>query len=344
MKFNNQIIELLIISVSLLFITNCKKETLNTIPDLNTNSVSVILKNTAVCGGSVTSNGGQSITKLGVCWSLSPSPTISDNITSDMADGDNFTSNIDNLIPNTKYYIRAYATNSNGTAYGNEVSFITTETNIFFNPNVSYESLTDYDGNVYKTVVIGTQTWMAENLRTTTLNDGTPISNVIDQSIWGSLQTPAYCYQNNTTDVDSILTFGSLYNWYTVNTGKLAPAGWHVPTEEEFETLIHYVGDNHHLSDDYAAGFRLREGGTVHWQFAYNTTTYNETGFTVLPAGFRSSTQYASLRYTGSFWCSTVDSNYYNSGRKYTFSDADNNIEDGYCYKYCGISIRCIKD
>ncbi len=102
-----------------------------------------------------------------------------------------------------------------------------------FNPDVIYGTMTDQDGNVYKTVTIGTQTWMAENLRTTTYNNGTTIPNITNVNEWASLITGAYCNYNNTTSTDTITTYGRLYNWYAVNTGKLAPDGWHVPTNEE---------------------------------------------------------------------------------------------------------------
>ncbi len=108
--------------------------------------------------------------------------------------------------------------------------------------DITYGTVTDQDGNEYKTVTIGTQTWMAENLRTTKYNDSTSIPNITSASMWQNSTTGAYCNYNNTTDIDTIVTYGSLYNWYAVNTGKLAPKGWHVATNEEYSTLIR--GDN----------------------------------------------------------------------------------------------------
>src|ERR1039457_6330795 len=101
------------------------------------------------------------------------------------------------------------------------------KTTAVFNSAVTYGTMTDQDGNVYKTVTIGTQTWMAENLRTTIYNDGTAISNVTGATEWTNLTTGAYCNFNNTTSTDTIATYGRLYDWYAVNTGKLAPTGWH---------------------------------------------------------------------------------------------------------------------
>ena len=102
-------------------------------------------------------------------------------------------------------------------------------------------TVTDIDGNTYKTVKIGDQWWIAENLRTTKYNDGTSIPHVTDSSEWNTLTTPGYCYYNNTNNADSIRKFGALYNWYTINTKKLAPAGWHVPSDSEWKVLEEYL-------------------------------------------------------------------------------------------------------
>jgi len=96
----------------------------------------------------------------------------------------------------------------------------------------------DIDGNVYHTVIIGTQIWMVENLKTTKYNDGTSIANVTDNVEWIGLTSPAYCWYNNYTSYKT--QFGALYNWYAVNTGKLAPTGWHVPSHAEWTTLTNF--------------------------------------------------------------------------------------------------------
>ncbi len=125
------------------------------------------------------------------------------------------------LIPGTKYYVRAYAKNSAWTVYGEEVIFNT--------------KVADVEGNLYSTVTIGTQVWMAENLRTTKLNDNTPIPNVTGDTDWINLSTPAYCWLRNEIQYKDV--YGALYNWYTVSTGNLCPTGWHVPTDEEYKIL-----------------------------------------------------------------------------------------------------------
>lgn len=149
-------------------------------------------------------------------------------------------------------------------------------------PNTVY----DYDGNLYHTIVIGDQTWMVENLKVTHLNDGQPIPNAQPDSLWvvfGNYVTgiPAYCWYNN--DIEYKISYGAIYNWHAVNSGKLAPAGWHVPTHQEWitlcETVVAIYGGNAH------AGY-LKEAGTEHW-LEPNYMASNVSGFTALPSGYR---------------------------------------------------------
>jgi len=102
-----------------------------------------------------------------------------------------------------------------------------------FNPAITYGTMTDIEGNIYKTVTIGTQTWMAENLRTTKYNDSTNIPYAINNSEWAALLSASYSNYDHTTNAETIATYGRLYNWYAVNTGKLAPKGWHIPSNKE---------------------------------------------------------------------------------------------------------------
>jgi len=161
------------------------------------------------------------------------------------------------------------------------------------------ETVTDIDGNVYKTVVIGTQSWMAENLKTTKLNDGTSIQVETGDTEWEALVIPGYCwYDNNEATYKN--TYGALYNWNAVITGKLCPSGWHVPSQSEWETLRDNVGGEN------LAGGKLKEKGTVHWN-SPNTGASDEFGFTALPGGERY--QYGDYGYLGinnNFWSTTI--------------------------------------
>ena len=195
----------------------------------------------------VTNNGGAEVTDEGVCWSISPNPTLSSNNISNGTGSSSFTERIIHLTSNTKYYVRAYATNSFGIRFSNEVSFTTKRIfggptdPIIFNPNLTYGSVLDVDGNTYKTIQIGTQLWMAENLKTTKFNDGTLIPEVRGSSEWNNLTKPAYCWYDNDSATYRA-AYGALYNWYTVNTTKLCPSGWHAPTDTEWNTLLIYLG------------------------------------------------------------------------------------------------------
>ena len=197
------------------------------------------------------------------------------------------------------------------------------------------ETVTDVDGNVYGTVTIGSQVWMAGNLKTTRYRDGTAIPNVTDGTLWYNLLTGAYC--DYAYDPNISATYGRLYNWYAVNSGMLAPVGWHVPSDAEWATLETFLGN------DNIMGGKIKETGTAHWQ-SPNTAATNETGFTALPAGFRSSTgSYFSLTYNGYWWSSTTGSDIsygiyryvdFNVGSIYRNEDS----------KVDGLSVRCIRD
>lgn len=306
------------------------------------------------------SSGGVSpqFVNRGICWSnIISEPTISNDNTWDKFLGGigSYTCTMIDLTPGTIYYVRAYAYNcllgspSNGcTGYGNVVSFTTTGSvvgNIVFNPDVTYGSLTDIDGNIYKAIKIGSQTWIAENLKTTKYNDGTDIPDVTDLTYWFRRTTPAYCwYLNDAATYKN--TYGALYNWYTVNTGKLCPTGWHVPSDAEWTTLTTYLGG------DSIAGGKLKETGTTHWITTYAGVT-NSYGFTALPGGNRWGVQteplsyFEDLGYRGYFW-STAEYNdlgygFY-GGYDWFFSKNSAHCGRSIDEKSQGLSVRCIKD
>jgi len=139
--------------------------------------------------------------------------------------------------------------------------------------------LRDIDGNYYNTIKIGTQVWMADNLRTTKYNNNTDISLVTNDAAWAGLQTPAYCWYVN--DSTNRAIYGALYNWYAISTGNLCPEGWHVPSDAEWTILTDYLGG------EVVAGGKLKEAGTIHWN-SPNSGATNESGFTALPGGSRS--------------------------------------------------------
>jgi uncharacterized protein (TIGR02145 family) len=307
------------------------------LPTLSTTAASSISTTTASSGGNITSDGGASITARGVCWSTSTNPTTAlSTKTSDGTGTGIFTSSLTSLTANTTYYVRSYATNSIGTAYGNQVSFTTSS-------GVQPGTVTDIEGNIYNAVTIGTQTWMVENLKTTKYNDGTAIPNVTNEAAWAALTTPAYCWYNN--DATYKATYGALYNWYTVNStrsgGKnVCPTNWHVSSDAEWTALTTFLGGID------VAGGKLKEIGTTHWSTP-NTGATNETGFTALPGSLRDNLgkfmPYIGLY--GSWYTSTEDNtgtgvDAFARSMMYTLVNVTlNGGNMGY-----GMSVRCLKD
>jgi len=193
----------------------------------------------------------------------------------------------------------------------------------------------DFDGNVYHTVTIGTQTWMVENLKTTKYNDGTAIPLATDESQWPNINDaqPCYCWYN--FNPVSYKDYGALYNWYVVNTGKLAPTGWHVPTDSDWTILIDYLG-----GEDLAGG-KLKEIGTNHWKTP-NTGATNETGFTALAGGAHYYDEFDDVAIYARFWSVTNYNTYYAMFRILSYDDSDiRGYEEPKAY---GLSVRCIKD
>jgi uncharacterized protein (TIGR02145 family) len=194
------------------------------------------------------------------------------------------------------------------------------------------DKIVDIDGNTYDTVRIGTQVWMKENLRTTRLNDGTEIQLVPYAVEWELLQTPGYCWYGNHEAFFSLNHYGALYNSYAVNTGKLCPTGWHVPTDADWVELSRYVGWD-------SGGGKLKEEGTVNWA-SPNSDATNETGFSALPGGYRNAyyKDYDRFRYRACFWTfkssGSFELNNYDSN---TTSRPSRSIKDG-------ASVRCIMD
>jgi uncharacterized protein (TIGR02145 family) len=208
--------------------------------------------------------------------------------------------------------------------------------NLFYSCKKDKEptSVSDIDGNVYKIVTIGSQTWMAENLKTTKLYDGMSIPNKTIVSFWPNFTTFAYCWYDNDTIVNKNV-YGALYNWYTVLTGKLCPQGWHIPSEEEWTTLSTYLGGLN------SAGGKLKEIGTTHWN-SPNSDATNETGFTALPGGLiYNGGSFTQIGYEAIWWSSTES---VNSTAWYWQVNNDFNLQNGKYPEEGGFSIRCIKN
>jgi uncharacterized protein (TIGR02145 family) len=200
--------------------------------------------------------------------------------------------------------------------------------------NATVGSVTDIEGNTYRTIRVGDQEWMAENLRVTRFSDNNSIEQIADGMIWSGLSTPAWCWYDN--DQNYELPYGKLYNWYAVATGKLCPTGWHVPTSADWTTLIDYLG-----GEDIAGG-KIKETGLSHWQ-SPNTGATNESSLTGLPGGTRDENgTYVNIGSYGIWWSSTASSiSFANCRILYSFGEK---ILSSGNSKVFGNSVRCLKD
>ena len=193
---------------------------------------------------------------------------------------------------------------------------------------------TDGDGNEYNTVVIGTQVWHKENLKTTKFNSGVPIHLETDISQWGQESLPAYCWYGNVEGLKD--PYGAIYNWRAARLGTLCPKGWHTPTIEEWTTMINYLGG------ESVAGDKLKEEGLKHW-YPQNTGATNERGFTALPGGQRDRYGgFSSMGQMGIWWTSSPS--YENTALKVFIYGGDHGIYNVRFPTEAGYSVRCVKD
>lgn len=318
---------------------SCKKKERVMPPVITTAPVTGILYTSAISGGIVSDDGGDPTVIGGVCWGTNSTPTIDTSRTIDVTGSGEFTSLILGLKVGTKYFLRAYATNSAGTEYGTGISFTTHILGVKFNPDLTYGTVTDIEGKSYKTVPIGTQIWMAENLETIKFNDGTAIPLITNNADWTNLITPAYCwFDNNDTLYKSI--YGAYYNWFAVNTGKLCPDGWHVPTDNEWQILVDYLGGSS------VAGSKIKEAGTNNW-VSSNRGATNGSGFTALPGGLRGSYDgiFGGQGTFGGWWSATelVTSPLGTAWNRWIHTDTTV-ITRSEIFKKDGFSVRCVKN
>ncbi len=227
--------------------------------------------------------------------------------------------------------------------YSTVVTDIPTDNKII---EFTFINCTDGDNNNYPVIGIGTQTWMAENLKTTKYNDNTAIPIVSDNAAWAGLSTPAYCWHNNDEATNKNI-YGALYNWYSVSATtngdkNVCPTGWHVPSDEEWTILTDYVGG------ESVAGGKLKENGTIHWD-SPNTAASNSSGYTALPAGYR---YYADGSFDGvgygvnkcGYWWSSTEGSATGAwarGMFYDYSSVYRSISQS---KNGAFSVRCLQD
>jgi uncharacterized protein (TIGR02145 family) len=195
--------------------------------------------------------------------------------------------------------------------------------------------VSDVDGNNYSTVIIGTQEWMAENLRTSSYSNSDPIPNVTDGNQWASLTAGAWAHYNNDNQYEN--PYGKLYNWYTItDSSNVCPTGWHMPTDAEYTLLTDYLGGGP------VAGGKMKSIGTQYW-LSPNTYATNESGFSGLPGGYH--TSYGTFDFIGygGFWWSSTQDGTTSSAWFHNLLYGDGNVGRNPTSKAYGLSVRCIK-
>jgi uncharacterized protein (TIGR02145 family) len=311
-------------------------------PTVITSAVTSVTAVSAVSGGNITADGGSPVTARGVCWSTGDNPTFADSHTSDGSGSGNFTSLLTGLTANTVYYIRAYAVNEFGTSYGNLLSFSTDEIN---------GTVEDADGNEYDFITIGGQVWMTENLRTTHYQNGDPIITGLDNSEWAATTLGAYSvYDNDPANIDE---YGLLYNWYAVTDNRnICPVGWHVPTADDWTLLAGYLTANGYGFGGSGSDIGKSMAETSGWN-ASNTegtvgndqSSNNSSGFTAVPAGFRTHEGYYAFSGSFGFWWTVTSSSDNSSDALLRFLQNTSEMLGGTAYnKNKGLSVRCLKD
>lgn len=305
-----------------------------------------ITQTTALSGGNITDDMGGPVNERGICWSLLPGPTITDNKSGFGSGIGTFQGLLTGLTVNTKYYVRAYATNNIGTAYGNELSFQT----------LDYGSLTDIDGNIYKTITIGTQIWMAENLKTTSYRNGDLIGTTAPVTKDLNFESrPKYQWAYN-GDESKVPIYGRLYTWFAIMDARnVCPAGWHVPADTEWTILADYLINNGYSYPDRRDAIAKSMAAKSFWNTSsfestvgYKQESNNSTGFTGLPAGCRSTIgQFEYIGIRGGWWTTTdmgpTEYDSYFAWNRNLMSDANNVITYGTVKQY-GYAVRCLKD
>ncbi len=310
---------------------------------VETARVSGITHQSAVSGGEVIQMGASPVLVFGVVWCTNTGPDLDLHLgfTEDGSGPGSFTSILDGLQPGITYFVRAYATNARGTAYGRETVFTTLDRG----------EVTDIDGHTYATVFIGGQEWMAENLRVTAFNDQTPLNMGLSAAEWAESREGAFAAYNG--DWDMAEAYGMLYNWFAVADERgLCPEGWRVPDEHEWNRLMNVVSGG-----PTEGGDRLKSCRQIHsplggacdtgehprWEAHDSHYGTDDYGFSALPGGYREHHgAYTALGFRGFWWTSTAYSET-RAWRSYMGNYTGAVYRRTYD-KTGGFSLRCIRD
>lgn len=280
-----------------------------------------ITSTSITCRENMYSNGTVPILSNGFCWSNQQNPTLTDNVICSNSNSNIFTSTLSGLSEFTKYYIRPFVINDTVTFYGPEISFVTRSLN----------TVTDVDGNIYNTVTIGTQLWMAENLKTKHYTNGEPIKYRSEMTLEDT-SGAYYIYDRNDANIPA---YGLLYNGFAVLEARnICPAGWHIPASSEWSLLINYLGG----SD--IAGGKMKDTGTDHW-ISPNVNASGESGFFGLPGGYINQNGYFEGLGSIGYWWSSTGSDIL---AYFRLNNDNGGVYNWVDFRYSAYSIRCVKD
>jgi uncharacterized protein (TIGR02145 family) len=318
-------IRVFLLIAGILVFYGCKKDK-GDLSTVETFTPEYISSTSATIGCNISADGGSGIASCGVYLSLQADAQIT-GVQLQMGNSTGiFLGRVTGLVAGTQYFMKAYAINDKGEAFGEEVNFTTPAT------------VKDYDNNVYGTVKIGSQQWMAENLRTASYLNGDAISTTNPVSLNISSETaPKYQWSYNGSDANG-QTYGKLYTWYAItDTRKICPTGWHIPTDAEWTTLENKLGTY------VVAGNSLKEAGNTHWIAPYNIEANNESCFTALPGGYRDSNGTFYLLQNDAYFGSSTESE---AAKSWTRNLNSSNPSVGRISvsKNWGVSVRCVKD
>jgi uncharacterized protein (TIGR02145 family) len=344
---NVQLSRLMAGAAAVLFMSGCgdspgsTEPSVSAAPTVITGAVTQIRLHSAVVGGEVTTAGGSAVTVRGAVWSRSPDPTLANHVSSDGGGTGSFTSSLTDLESGVLYFVRAYATNREGTAYGDETSFRT-----------SQGTITDIDGNEYEIVKIPDWWegdtywwWMAENLKVTRYRNGDPIPTGLSDAAWLNADYGAYrvypvaAFPGLTSEDEVVKHYGRLYNWFTAADPRgICPEGWRVPDEGDWDRLTLAHGGDREAGENMKS---VRTEPTAHPRWRWHNKATDQHGWAGLPGGRALWDGRFSGGGTHGNWLSSERDSLHNHSRFAVNSES--RIIRNYAWKQNGNSIRCVK-
>lgn len=316
---------ILLFLVLIFSLVACKKDDIGALPTITTYSPKFIASTSATVGLTVESDGDSDFL-CGIYMGVLQNPETTGTQFQIGSEAGTYLGQISGLTPETEYFVKAYVKNADVENLAEELTFTTPA------------MITDIDDNVYETVILGDQVWMAENLRTIHYLNGDPIDSTDPATLDISVEdTPEYQWSYDGDDANTQI-YGQLYTYYTISdTRKVCPAGWHVPSDSEWTLLESTLGGYD------IAGSKLKESGNDHWVSPYNTDATNESLYTALPGGYRNNNGEFSHTENYGYWWTSTESSDLNTWVRSLYVQSSQITREDFSKKN-GVSVRCIKD